>query len=262
MLQMTRRESRKRRSPFLSLSFRLVATVCCILLLLSYVSVLIDPGIFPLAGFFGLYFIPMLAVNVLLLVLALLRWSSSAWIPVIALLPSLFFVGFFFRAGDRNALPESVVARTDGLKVLTWNVGGFRSGVSDEVEDNIRGVTALVASESPDVVSRRMFPGYPHVREHFFQLRNGDYVGNVTFSRLPLRGDGHLPFRGTTNMVLYTDVEYAGKVLRLYNVAAAGTGRGTRKSTQILVPPGKSGTGFARGYFRERSALGGLRGCQ
>ena len=144
----------------------------------------------------------------------LLGWSSSAWIPVIALLPSLFFVGFFFRAGDRNALPESVVARADGLKVLTWNVGGFRSGVSDEVEDNIRGVTALVASESPDVVSlqefrtgdpsglRRMFPGYPHVREHFFQLRNGDYVGNVTFSRLPLRGDGHLPFRGTTNMVL------------------------------------------------------------
>jgi hypothetical protein len=203
---MSRHESRKRRSPFLSLSFRLVATVCCILLLLSYVSVLIDPGIFPLAGFFGLYFIPMLAVNVLLLVLALLRWSSSAWIPVIALLPSLFFVGFFFRAGDRNALPESVVARTDGLKVLTWNVGGFRSGVSDEVEDNIRGVTALVASESPDVVSlqefrtgdpsglRRMFPGYPHVREHFFQLRNGDYVGNVTFSRLPLRGDGHLPY--------------------------------------------------------------------
>ena len=131
---------------------------------------------------------------------------------------------------------------------------------------------------------RRMFPGYPHVREHFFQLRNGDYVGNVTFSRLPMRGDGHLPFRGTTNMVLYTDVEYVGKVLRLYNVhlesnnisltsliqdvrgggydELAGTGRGTRKSTQILVPPGQSGTGFARGYFRERSALGDLRGCQ
>ena len=74
---MTRRESRKRRSPFLSLSFRLVATVCCILLLLSYVSVLIDPGIFPLAGFFGLYFIPMLAVNVLLLVSS----SGSSSVP-------------------------------------------------------------------------------------------------------------------------------------------------------------------------------------
>ena len=66
----------RKKNPFLSVSFRLVATVFCILLLLSYVSVLIDPGTFPPAGFFGLYFIPVLAVNVLLLVLALLRWSS------------------------------------------------------------------------------------------------------------------------------------------------------------------------------------------
>ena len=227
---MSRNESRKRRNPFLSLSFRVIATVCCILLLLSYVSVLIDPGIFPLAGFFGLYFIPMLAVNVLLLVLALLRWSSSAWIPVIALVPSLFFAGFFFRAGDRNAPPQSVVERTEGLKVLTWNVGGFRSGTGADVRDNIRGVAALVRSESPDVVAmqefrtddpselRGMFPSYPHVREHFYRLRNGDYVGNVTLSRLPLLSDGSLPFKGTTNMVLYTDVEYRDRVIRLYNV--------------------------------------------
>ena len=227
---MTGRESRKRHSPFLSLSFRLVATVCCILLLLSYVSVLIDPGVFPPAGFFGLYFIPMLAVNVLLLVMALLRWSSSAWIPVIALLPALFSVGFFVRSGDRNALPESVVERTDGLRILTWNVGGFRSGKSPEPDDNIHGVKALIDTESPDVVAlqefrtgdpmqlRRMFPDYPYVREHYFRLRNGDYVGNVTLSRLPVRKDGFLPFRGTTNMVLYTDIEYGGSLLRLYNV--------------------------------------------
>ena len=131
--------SRKKKNPFLSVSFRLVATVFCILLLLSYVSVLIDPAVFPLAGFFGLYFIPVLAVNVLLLVIALLRWSSSVWIPVAALLPSFFFVGFFFRAGDRNALPASVVENTDGLKVLTWNVGGFRSGREGSVMDNIKG---------------------------------------------------------------------------------------------------------------------------
>lgn len=220
----------RKKNPFLSLSFRLVAAVCCILLLLSYASVLIDPGVSPPAGFFGLYFIPMLAINVLLLVIALLRWSSSAWIPAAALLPALFFVGFFFRTGDRNRLPESVSVKSDGLKIMTWNVGGFRSGVSEDVGMNISGVKELVGIESPDVVSLQefrtgdpeaigqMFPGYPHVKEHFFRLRNGDYVGNVTFSRLPLRGGGYLPFRGTTNMVLYTDVEYGGKTLRLYNV--------------------------------------------
>lgn len=222
--------SRKKKNPFLSISFRLVATVFCILLLLSYVSVLIDPAVFPLAGFFGLYFIPVLAVNVLLLVIALLRWSSSVWIPVAALLPSFFFVGFFFRAGDRNALPASVVENTDGLKVLTWNVGGFRSGREGSVMDNIKGVEDLIGREAPDVVAlqefrtedpaelERMLPGYPEVREHFYRLRNGDYVGNVTFSRLPVHGDGHLHFKRTTNMVLYTDIEYGETLIRLYNV--------------------------------------------
>ena len=220
----------RKKNPFLSVSFRLVATVFCILLLLSYVSVLIDPGTFPPAGFFGLYFIPVLAVNVLLLVLALLRWSSSVWIPVIAILPSLFFAGFFFRAGDRNSLPEKVVSETDGLKALTWNIGGFRSGTGAGVSDNILGVRNLVDAEDPDMVLlqefrtddtsrvRRMFPHYPYARMHFYRLRNGDYVGNVTLSRLPLLGSGYLPFRGTTNRVLYTDVEYAGQVYRFYNV--------------------------------------------
>lgn len=220
----------RKKNPFLSVSFRLVATVFCILLLLSYVSVFIDPAVFPLAGFFGLYFIPVLAVNVLLLVIALLRWSSSVWIPVVALVPSFFFVGSFFRAGGRNALPASVVENTDGLKVLTWNVGGFRSGSGDDVACCMGGVTELVARESPDIVFfqefragnpetlSQMFPEYPYIKEHFFRLRDGDYVGNVTFSRLPLHGGGYLPFRGTTNMVLYTDLEYGDKTLRFYNV--------------------------------------------
>ena len=185
----------RKKNPFLSLSFRLVATVFCVLLLLSYVSALIDPGIFPPAGFFGLYFIPVLAVNVLLLIIALLRWSSSVWIPVIALLPSFFFLGFFFRAGDRNSLPDRVVAETEGLRLLTWNVGGFRSGDGCAAEESLAGVVELIERESPDVVSLqefraddaaelgRMFPGYPYIRRHF-----------------------------------YTDIEYGDGVFRLYNV--------------------------------------------
>lgn len=220
----------RKKYPFFSLSFRLVAVISCILLLLSCASVWIDPGAFPPAGFFGLYFIPILILNVLLLVIALLRWSSSAWIPAAALLPALFFVGFFFRAGDRNRLPDSVLEKSNGIKIMTWNVGGFRSGADEDISCSIRGVTELVAQESPDIVSfqefrtgnpealGQMFPAYPYIREHFFRLHNGDYVGNVTLSRLPLCGDGYLPFRATTNMVLYTDVEFMDKVLRLYNV--------------------------------------------
>lgn len=220
----------RKRIPILSLSFRVVATVFCVLLLLSYLSALIDPGVFPIAGFFGLYFIPVLAFNVLLLVIALLRWSSSAWIPVIAILPSLFFTGFFFRSGDRNALPESVASATDGITLMTWNVGGFRSSSDGDAGSAMDDVAGLIGTQNPDVVSlqefrienpgqiRSMFPQYPYIRNHFYRLRNGDYVGNVTLSRLPVGEEGSLPFAGTTNMVLYTDVQYGSGVFRLYNV--------------------------------------------
>lgn len=218
-----------RHHPFLSTSYRIFATVMCVLLLLSYVSVLIDPATVPLAGFFGLYYIPVLAINVLLLVISLLRWSSSAWIPLTGILPTLFFVGYFVRTGDRNQVPEQVAEGSPGITVLTYNVGGFRAGTGDN-NDNAAGIRALVARESPDVVLlqeyrtgepasiARDFPGYPHVSRHFYRLRNGDYVGNVTLSRLPVTEEGYLDFKGSTNMVLYTDIEYEGRALRLYNV--------------------------------------------
>ena len=91
-------------------------------------------------------------------------------------------------------------------------------------------VAGLIETQDPDVVSlqefrteapeqiRSMFPQYPYIKDHFYRLRNGDYVGNVTLSRLPIGEEGNLPFAGTTNMVLYTDVKYGDGVFRLYNV--------------------------------------------
>ena len=57
----------KGKTTFLSISYKVVATVFCLLLYLSYASVLIDPAVLPIAGFFGLYFIPVLLLNILLL---------------------------------------------------------------------------------------------------------------------------------------------------------------------------------------------------
>ena len=219
----------KHRHPFLSTSYRIFATAMCVLLLLSYVSVLIDPAILPFAGFFGLYYIPVLAINVLLLVISLLRWSSSAWIPVIGILPSLLFLGYFFRSGDKDAVPEQVVANTPGLTILTYNVGGFRSGTGTS-EANKAGVRSLIGEKSPDVVLMQefrtadtsaisgMFPGYPYVYGQFYRLRNGEYVGNVTLSRLPVSDVGRMDFTLSTNMVLYTDIDVGNRKVRMYNV--------------------------------------------
>ncbi|HIZ86336.1 MAG TPA: endonuclease/exonuclease/phosphatase family protein [Candidatus Coprenecus stercoravium] len=217
---------KKKKRIFLSISFRVIATFFCILLLLSYVSVLIDPAVFPPAGFFGIYFIPVLIINILLFFTALFRWSSSVWIPVIAIAPSLLFAGSFLKIPVKS-IPET--ERNGSIKILTYNVGGFRSGTGNP-ETNLRNVIALLEDENPQIVSMqefrtsdtssisKLFHDYPYIRKHFYRLRNGDFVGNVTLSRLPITEDGFLRFRGTTNMALYTDIDYGHDAFRLYNI--------------------------------------------
>ena len=103
----------KGRIKIFSISYKVVATVFCLLLYLSYASVLIDPAVLPIAGFFGLYFIPVLLINILLLLIALLRRSSSAWISLAAIAPAFVFAGSFFRIGGH----EPNITDTGGIKV-------------------------------------------------------------------------------------------------------------------------------------------------
>ena len=217
---------KKGKIKVLSISYKVVATVFFLLLLLSYASVLVDPAVLPIAGFFGLYFIPVLIINILLLIISLLRWSSAAWISLAAILPSLFFAGAFLRLEKDSG---NVAEPQDCLKILTYNVGGFRSG-SGSPSQNLESIAAFIESEKPQIVSLQefrtadpasipaCFPGYPYSEKHFYRLRNGEYVGNLTLSSLPMVSGGHIDFKKSTNMVVYTDIRYGNGTFRLYNV--------------------------------------------
>lgn len=216
---------KKGRVKFFSISYKVVATVFCLLLYLSYASVLVDPAVLPIAGFFGLYFIPVLLINILLLIIALLRWSSSAWISLAAIAPAFVFAGSFFRIGGH----EPDITDTGSIKVLTWNVGGFRAGDGTS-RQNMEDVVSLIETEMPQIVSLQefrirdtasiqdIFSGYRYRTHHFYRLHNGDFVGNVTLSTLPMRESGHIYFPRSTNMALYADMELSGRLFRLYNV--------------------------------------------
>ena len=83
----------RKRSPLLfGITFRAILTVAAAAMFLSYASVYINPSKFSFPLFFGLYFIPLLGINLLLLIIALLRRSASAWITIVALLPSLLYL--------------------------------------------------------------------------------------------------------------------------------------------------------------------------
>ncbi|MEF9931862.1 MAG: hypothetical protein RR770_06150, partial [Bacteroidales bacterium] len=74
--------SRKKAPLLFGLTFRLILIMAGIAMILSYISVFINPSQISLPLFFGLYFIPILITNLVLLILALIRRSKSAWIPI------------------------------------------------------------------------------------------------------------------------------------------------------------------------------------
>lgn len=89
------------------------------LLIISYLSIYVNPAKAWFMTIFGLLFYPLLLVNVLLLVWALLRRSKAVVIPLVALIPTLLIFGKFFR------FSTSRDDTSKGLKIVSYNVGRF-----------------------------------------------------------------------------------------------------------------------------------------
>ena len=219
----------RRRNPFVSFSFRLTATIFAVALGVGYLSVFSDgEGIFSIVSLFGLYYIPLLAVNIVLLVMSVARRSASFLIPLAALLPSLYFLQFYIRVADDN-LPDWKSASELGVTMMTYNVGKFRYAGNGNPDEALAEVADFVGEYDPDIVAfqefyvsdpdavESRFSDYPYCSKYLFRTSSGNYFGNVTFSKFPIESSGKIKFDGSTNLVLYSDIDIGGSTIRVYN---------------------------------------------
>ena len=203
--------------------FSLLALVLAAALLLSYLALFFNPTDFRLPMFFGLYFIPILLLNLLVLLIALLKYRRALLIPVIALIPTLFLADRFVKFGR-----EEQAVSGKPVKVLTYNVGRYSAGgrrvTANESVSNIR---RLLAEQDADIVCLQEFavpdttamstylPEYPYRAKHLF--KGNRYFGNMTLSRYPIRHVESLTFPDSRNLSLVTDIDIAGQSVRVYN---------------------------------------------
>ncbi len=240
-------KSKKRKTPFVfAFAFRFILVISAIALVLSYLSVYINPAKFSIPLFFGLYFIPIAAVNVLLLVIAIARRSKSAWIPVIALLPSLLYAETFFKIGGTQ------IAEKEGikLKIESYNVGMFSS---EDIKNSLKANNSQEGKKKTPISKRRRTNRnsiMQHIRNngaqvvclqevyvksitqidtllkkefkyryyHLFQLKkDGPFFGNLILSKFKIINSGKISFPESTNLSIYTDIQLPGKTIRIYN---------------------------------------------
>ena len=202
---------------------RTVALVAAAALLLSCASLFFSPARFPILLYFGLYYIPLLLLNLLILLIALLRRSLTLFIPLVALIPSLFLADRYVKIGRE----ESPVAG-ESVSFLTYNVGRYAAGGRKVTsEQSVDGIRRFLAEENADIVCLQEFavkdtcamtaflPAYPFLSHHLFKGNRS--FGNVTLSKYPIVRSEALTFPGSRNLSLITDIDVDGTIVRVYN---------------------------------------------
>lgn len=219
------------RNWFFGLSSRVLMLIVAGLLVLSYLTIVVNPAQAWVVTVLGLLFVPLSFVNFLLILWALKRRSKAIVIPLLAFLPSLFFLGRYVQFGG-NQEHESQVAP---LKVISYNVGAFSQACGKVHVDNRRqcadSIFSFLLSQDADIIClqefhvddinkvksylRKNFKDYK--AEYFINHQYGQGSGNVTLSRFPVKGKGVINFEESANLALYTDHEVDGKLFRVYN---------------------------------------------
>lgn len=199
------------------------------LLLLSYVSTYVNPAKAWFMTIFGLLFAPLLLCNFLLFIWAILRKSKALVIPFLALLPTVFMAGKFFRFTDGGDMDAE-----SGVKILTYNVGRFALAQNSRFsswEECADSAMAFMKSRNADIICIQEFymdnpekvrsylsskmPGYDI--KYFVNINKRGCYGNVTLSRYPALTKGKIDFERSANLALYSDYDIGGTTLRVYN---------------------------------------------
>ncbi|MCF0165139.1 MAG: endonuclease/exonuclease/phosphatase family protein [Bacteroidales bacterium] len=221
---MNKGKGRKKGISISGILFRIIVVVSAAALILSYTAPYVNPTTFSIPMFFGLYFIPILFINLFLLLIGLLRWKRYVFISFIALLPSLFFADLLYRTGK-----EEIGKEGNSYKILTYNVGRFsaaKKGLPERLA--LQEIEKFVISDNPDIVClqefrtsdttavSQLFGGkYPYRSYHFF--RGTNWFGNITLSKFPITASGELTNSKSTNLCIWSDISLKSKTIRIYN---------------------------------------------
>jgi endonuclease/exonuclease/phosphatase family metal-dependent hydrolase len=198
-------------------------------LFLCFLSIYISPAKVWILAYFGLLFQMVFIFNIIMLTVCIVRRKRLlAILHIIAFVPNIFFLGYFFRPfGSEKAVDES----PENIRLLSYNLQGFRipyqkNTTQEEIAD-------FINRENPDIICLQEFYTNDKVTEELFASlldryryrsvfysvkRKKTSYGVATFSRYPIKMTLEIPFENTANAAIYTDIDVNGKIIRVYNV--------------------------------------------
>ena len=203
--------------------FRVILLIAAAALILSYSALYINPAKYVIPLFFGLYFIPLLLLNIILLIIALIFRSKSYIITLLVIVPSLLFAERFYKirtskvAEDRNA-----------LSILSYNVASFnhfpdipRDSTISKITQQINTINAdIVCLQEINVVKAFDLDSFKfNYKYKAYHLRSGKTTksGIAILSKYEIVNVGEMVFNESTNRSMYADIKIGKDTLRFFN---------------------------------------------
>lgn len=218
----------KLRNILIWITSRTVMIVAGLLLVASVCTIFFNPTHAWYLTALGLFFVPLMLLNLMLFVIALLNRSRSAFIPLLCLIPALFVMGFYWQPKRKAPVPGEHT-----FKIVSYNVGNFSLGKDwfpkgDECADSLY---AWLHRENPDIICLQeflnihgrdiksylsgRFKGYNV--EYYVNVSEGASCGNVILSKFPLIDKGGIRFNDSFNLAMYAEYDIYGHPVRIYN---------------------------------------------
>lgn len=195
-----------------------INNVFALLLLLSILIPYIPPKSFPLISV-GSLTVPILLVIHLVFILywILVGFKKQFLLSTLCILLAISFSYFPYKFSGRFEKSENTI------KIMSYNVRLFNlynwiKGKNIPIE-----ISKFIALQTPDIVSFQEFDSDVNIPlEYNFKYvkkkgENNNF-GQAIFSRFPIINKGSLEFEGTSNNIIFADLQIKQDTVRVYNI--------------------------------------------
>jgi endonuclease/exonuclease/phosphatase family metal-dependent hydrolase len=212
---------------FLHRTLVIICTLLAAGLLLSYLSVYINPERFWFLALIGLSYPFLLIGNLLFLIYWTIRWKRAFLIPLLAILIGVSHLTNFIQ------LPFGKKAESikSDIKILSYNVNLFRLYAWSKETPTFNKITDFAKTANVDVacfqefyvvderftenMACRLLNMNAHIEYVIKNSKSG--YGIATFSKFPIVNNGVIKFDNTSNACIYSDIKIGYDTVRVYN---------------------------------------------
>jgi len=214
-------------------------------LLLSYVSVYVNPSIFWPAAFFGLVYPYLLVVNMLFMILWLMRLKREFLISLIIILLGWGYIKRVVNFHGKILEKETTATITDAkgsdidnntsIDLLSYNVRLFN--VFNQSKDKKAGekILELISERKPDLccmqelyIDNKKGISLGEVKKSLSltpysnitwvsKIGEKAYYGIANFSKFPMINKGVIKYPHSKNISIFSDIVFKKDTLRIYN---------------------------------------------